>query len=79
MNDEKGVESYLKRNLHWRVTTMDDAFVPRDQVPDLKVSVVSCDVTAAEADDEFPTWGVFSVHRGITAGRAAGLGDGEDA
>ena len=78
LSDEKEVESYLRKNLHWRVTRMDDTNVPRDQVQELKISVVSCDVTPAESDDEFPTWGDFTVHTDITAGRPAGLCPGED-
>lgn len=77
-SDEKGVERYLKKNLHWRVTRMDDTHVPRNEVQELKISVVSCDVTPAESDEEFPTWGRYSVHTDITAGRPGGLCPGED-
>lgn len=72
------VEAYLRKNLHWRVTRMDDTFVPSSEVQDLKISVVSSVVKAAEADDEFPVWGDFEVHTGITEGRDGGLCSGDD-
>lgn len=53
---------------------MDDKEVPRDKVPDLKISVVAANVQAADADDAFPIWGELKVQRGITEGRPAGLG-----
>ncbi|KAL8841953.1 MAG: hypothetical protein Q9170_000733 [Blastenia crenularia] len=78
MEDEGKTKDYLTKNLHWRVTTMDDKDVPRDQVPDLKISVVAANVQAAEADDEFPVWGEMKVQQDITNGRPAGLGSGDD-
>lgn len=51
--------------------------MPRDQVPDLKISVVSSVVTVAPSDDEFPTWGPFTVLTNVTNGRPAGLDHGE--
>ena len=71
------VEAYLFRNLHWRVTRMDDTYVPSSQVQDLKVSVVSSVVQEAEADDEFPVWGDFTVHPSVTSGRSGGLCHGD--
>ncbi|KAL8911450.1 MAG: hypothetical protein Q9171_003383 [Xanthocarpia ochracea] len=78
MTDKAETKEYLTRNLHWRITTMDDKDVPRDQVADLKISVVAADVQAAEADDEFPVWGELKVQHAITDGRPAGLGIGDD-
>ncbi|KAL8707535.1 MAG: hypothetical protein Q9220_007477 [cf. Caloplaca sp. 1 TL-2023] len=77
MANETETKDYLTRNLHWRVTTMDDKDVPRDKVPDLKVSVVTANVEAAKADDEFPVWGEMKVQHDITDGRPAGLGIGD--
>ena len=57
---------------------MDNRDVPRDQVADLKVSVVSAQVQAAQSDDEFPKWSELKVERDITDGRPAGLGTGDD-
>ncbi|KAI9775145.1 MAG: hypothetical protein M1839_001396 [Geoglossum umbratile] len=72
------VEPYLVKNLHWRVTLLDDTHVRREDTPDLKLSVVSVDVKQPESEGIFPTWGDYAVHRIITAGRPAGLGDGDD-
>lgn len=77
LKDEENTKQYLTRNLHWRVTTMDDKDVARDQVPDLKISVVTANVQAAEANDEFPVWGELSVQHDITNGRPAGLCRGD--
>ena len=78
LKDCEAVEAYLRKNLHWRVTRMDDTYVPNGEVQDLKVSVVSSVVQEAEAEDEFPTWGDFTVHTGITDGRSGGLCEGDD-
>ena len=56
---------------------MDDTEVPRDQVADLKFSVVSATVTAAQSASEFPSWGEFKAHQDITDGRPGGLGFGD--
>lgn len=72
------VEAYLRKNLHWRITRMDDSFVPSSEVQDLKISVVSSVVKEAEADDEFPVWGDFSVHTAVTEGRNGGLCSEDD-
>ncbi|KAL8745329.1 MAG: hypothetical protein Q9184_007889 [Pyrenodesmia sp. 2 TL-2023] len=76
MTNEENTKEYLRKNLHWRVTTMDDKDVPRDQVPDLKISVVAANVSAADTDDgvPWPVWGVMHVQADITNGRPAGLG-----
>lgn len=58
---------------------MDDTDVPSGEVQDLKVSVVSSVVKEAEAADEFPVWGDFVVHTGVTDGRSGGLCAGENA
>ena len=76
--DCEAVEAYLRKNLHWRITRMDDSYVPNGEVQDLRVSVVSSVVQAAEAEDEFPVWGDFEVHTGVTDGRDGGLCAGED-
>ncbi|KAL8727773.1 MAG: hypothetical protein Q9166_005828 [cf. Caloplaca sp. 2 TL-2023] len=77
MTDEAKTKGYLTKNLHWRITTMDDKDVPRDAVPDLKISVVAANVQAAKADDEFPVWGELKVQHDITDGRPAGLSVGD--
>lgn len=58
---------------------MDDSCVPTNEVPELKISVVSSCVTPAEAEDQFPIWGDFEVHTPVTSGRPGGLSDGEPA
>lgn len=61
------------------MSQMDDSSVPTNEVPELKISVVSSCVTPAEAEDEFPSWGTFQVHTPVTAGRPGGLCEGEPA
>jgi tyrosinase len=74
--DEADVEPYLVKNLHWRVTVFDGSEWPRDQVPGLKVGVCSTRVTVGEAD--VPVYGdQWRMHEGITDGRPAGHGVGD--
>ncbi|KAI9767433.1 MAG: hypothetical protein M1840_005662 [Geoglossum simile] len=72
------VKPFLIKNLHWRVTLLNDTHVPRENVPDLKLSIMSVDVKKPESDDKFPTYFDYTIHRAITAGRPAGLGDDDD-
>ncbi|KAH0538314.1 hypothetical protein FGG08_005088 [Glutinoglossum americanum] len=72
------VEPFLVKNLHWRVTKMNDEHVRREDVPELLVSIVSVDVKKPEDEDKFPSWGDFKIHPSITAGRPSGLGDNDD-
>lgn len=70
------VAAYLEKNLHWRITVFDGSEVPRDQVPGLKVSVVSTKVRIG--DDGVPVYsGVYEQYPRITDGRPAGLAAGE--
>lgn len=79
MRDTAQVSAYLKDNLHWRITKMDDSPVPLDQVAQLKVSVVSSVVMQAQNASDFPVWGEFTLHGDVTDGKAGGLGVGEPA
>jgi len=75
-----GVESvvpYLRENLHWRVVTMDGAEVPRGQVADLKVSVVSNEVSVPGGPGRLPVYAEeVRVHPEVTTA-ADGSGRGE--
>jgi tyrosinase len=74
--DPSEVAPYLERNLHWRVTVFDGTERPRDQVPGLKVAVVSTKVWIG--DDGVPVYsGVYDEYPAITDGRPAGLGAGD--
>lgn len=59
------------------LSQMDDTAVPTDQVPDLKVAVVSSLVQKATSKTDFPRWGDFTVHDSVTDSRPAGLCFGE--
>lgn len=56
---------------------IDATEVNRDQVANLKISVVSCPVKEAISDSHFPTWSPCITRKDITDGRPAGLSDGE--
>lgn len=75
---EKGdVEPYLERHLHWRVTVFDGSEKARDEVPGLKVGVVSTRVTIGE--DGLPIYSEdYETHTGITDGRPAGFCEGDE-
>jgi tyrosinase len=70
------VEPYLERHLHWRVTMFDGSEVRREDVPGLKVGVVSTQVRIGE--DGVPVYsGVYEQYPGVTDGRPAGLRAGD--
>ena len=65
----------LTSRLTWRLQKVDDSPLDVGEVPSLKIHVVGQEVRQREADDEFPEYGRFQVYRGITSGKAGGLGD----
>jgi tyrosinase len=70
------VQLYLEKHLHWRVTVFDGSEVAREDVPGLKVGVVSTEVKIAA--DGLPVYsGVYAQYPGITDGRPAGLRAGD--
>lgn len=72
------VEPYLAKELHWRVTGPDGNEVPRDLVDDLKVSVVSTEVTLPSSHDQLPVYsGHYTLHPICTAGRPGGYSEGD--
>ena len=71
------VVPYLRENLKWRVTLFNGDEQPVEEVPGLKVSVVSTAVKIG--DDGIPIYsGEYTTHREITDGLPAGLRNGED-
>ena len=55
----------------------DSTEVSRESMPSLKVSVVSCPVTEAKSEYDFPNWGDCTTHTNITDWMPAGLKFGE--
>lgn len=73
---KENVLPWLRDNLHWRVTLADGTEKSREEIPGLKVSVVSTEITLPVGG--FPVYsGVYEVHEGVTDGRPAGLNAGD--
>jgi tyrosinase len=73
------VMALLKSHLAWRVRLSDGSEVPIEQVPDLRVSVVSVGMVMSDRYDEFPTYnGEWDIHTDITEGEPGGLCAYED-
>jgi tyrosinase len=70
--DPNDVDPYLKRNLAWRVTTLNDGAVDNNKVDGLKVSVVSAEVKRPQTITELPKWGDFTIREGVTQNRTTG-------
>lgn len=68
----ENVIPWLRRNLHWRVTLADGTEKARDEVPHLKVGVVSTVVDLPVG--RRPVFsGEYIIHTEVTEGRPAGL------
>lgn len=75
--DKDDVEPYLHKNMHWRVTLIDGTEIPRENVPALKVGVVSTKVKILE--DGMPEHtDEYECHPLITDGRPGGFCGGDD-
>jgi tyrosinase len=70
--EPKDVDPFLQRNLHWRVSMLDDKCVQNTQVPGLKVAVLSSEVKKPERPDEFPEWGSLSPREDVTRNKTTG-------
>ncbi|TGO50344.1 hypothetical protein BOTNAR_0396g00080 [Botryotinia narcissicola] len=55
--DDVDVEPYLRKNLQYRITLLNDTEIDNSAVPSLKLSVVSSSVQQSTADHELPKWG----------------------
>ncbi|KAK6610608.1 hypothetical protein H4I96_02206 [Botrytis cinerea] len=51
------VEPYLRKNLQYRITLLNDTEIDNSAVPSLKLSVVSSSVQQSTVDHELPKWG----------------------
>lgn len=70
--ERENVLPYLRWNLHWRVILANGTEQARDEVPHLKVGVISTVVNLpAGGRPEFS--GEYVVHTEVTEGRPAGL------
>jgi tyrosinase len=73
---KENVLPWLRDNLHWRITLADGTEKSRNELPGLKVGVVSTEVALPVGG--YPRYsGVYEVHNEVTDGRPAGLNVGE--
>lgn len=56
------VESYLRENMKYRITMMDDSPIANEEVSSLKITVVSATVVPPISENEFPAWGTLEEH-----------------
>ncbi|KAI9886218.1 MAG: hypothetical protein M1823_001953 [Watsoniomyces obsoletus] len=75
--DPEEVDPYLKENLHWRVSKMDDTSVPNEEVPGLQVTVISAEVRKPNNDEEFPEWGAPQTRADVTEDKKTGYHEGD--
>ena len=66
--DPKDVNPYLAQNLKYRVTLSDDTAIGNEDVPSLKISVVSVDVQIPASTTELPIWGNIKGHMDVSTG-----------
>ncbi|KAF2834822.1 Di-copper centre-containing protein, partial [Patellaria atrata CBS 101060] len=52
--DEMAVENYLGLNLHWRFAKSDGTEIPRSELPETMITVVSTDIKLARTANAFP-------------------------
>jgi tyrosinase len=69
---------YLQKSLHWRCNRPDDTPVPREEIPSLKVGVASVPVEVPTPDHLLPTYGEWQPQYEVTAGRKAGVAEGDN-
>ncbi|KAF7875362.1 hypothetical protein EAF04_002534 [Stromatinia cepivora] len=65
---DEDVEPYLEKNLHYRVTLLDDTEIDNSAVPSLTITVVSATVQQSTVDHELPKWGPMVSHMELSTG-----------
>jgi tyrosinase len=64
--DAVDVEPYIMQNLQYRIAKVDDTEVENNQVPSLKISIVSAEVQRPENDTELLKWGEMVGHMDVS-------------
>ncbi|KAG0642710.1 hypothetical protein HOY80DRAFT_881126 [Tuber brumale] len=71
------VVPYLRNNLHWRCNKPDQTHISRDEIPSLKVGVFQASIPVLHTREFFPSYGPLKQLYRVTAGRKAGLAEGD--
>ncbi|ESZ91618.1 hypothetical protein SBOR_7980 [Sclerotinia borealis F-4128] len=66
--NHEDVEPYLKKNLKYRITLLDDTEIENSAVPSLIITVVSAVVQKSTVDHELPKWGPMISHMELSTG-----------
>jgi tyrosinase len=66
--DPEDVNQYLAQNLKYRVTLSDGTEISNEDVPSLKISVVSAEVQAPSSDADLPMWGEVEEQMDVSTG-----------
>lgn len=72
------VTPLLTSQLTWRIQLFDDTVVDAEAVSGLKIYVVGQEVQQSASASEFPSYGPLVPYKGVTSGKAGGLGEGEE-
>ncbi|PUU78148.1 hypothetical protein B9Z19DRAFT_1108432 [Tuber borchii] len=75
--EPESVIPYLQSKLHWRCNKPNDTPIPREEIPSLKVGVASVPVQVPTPDHLLPKYGEWQPQYEVTAGRTAGLAEGD--
>lgn len=71
---DSDIQSYLQKNLQWKVQASNGTVLDESKIPNLLISVASAEVEPAKAEDQFPKRkGIMDLHIDITSGKGAGL------
>ncbi|PWW80406.1 Di-copper centre-containing protein [Tuber magnatum] len=69
---------YLQSKLHWRCNRPDNTAIPREEISSLKVGVASVPVEVPTPDHLLPRYGEWQPQYEVTAGRKAGVAEGDN-
>jgi tyrosinase len=71
------VVAYLKQNLHWRITELNDRVIPKENIPSVKVSVAMGKATHYAEHSLLSEYGDYEVLYEVTQGRLTGANPGD--
>jgi len=66
------VIAYLKKNIEWRIMSLNGSIIPANELSGLEISVVTADVTLPASDTAMPIWESWAVLTEVTEDKIRG-------
>jgi len=70
--EHDAVIAYLKKNIEWRIMSLNGSIIPANELSGLEISVVTADVTLPASDTAMPIWESWAMLTEVTEDKIRG-------